>query len=259
MMALGVSIGDANNELRGGFFYSGGEAKTVLPVKQEDPEKADQVARLQDRERMLLQDEAAQMATGGMYIKGVPILSYETGPDGRRYVVAVKVQFDTAPAGSPEETLRKAQAIRRAASAASDPAAQDPAIVAAAAMLELQARQELGKEQESVKKVVSQQQTPKDSSAETGNVSVQTDVDEVGKTTDNKVESTTQKVSASTQEGSKPNTVNPETTTQEAKTQDTKKEETSSVEKQVSESNTQPSHNSRGGWFCSLSPEGRRG
>lgn len=147
-MALGLSMAAVGDPSREGWLRVGGGA-TAPPAKTEDPQEEESLAKLQEQDRLLRQLEAAQLASAGPYVKGVPILSYETGPDGRRYVTAVKVPFDTSPAASPEESLRKAQAIRRAASAAADPAAQDPSAIAAATMLALQAQKELAQQQES--------------------------------------------------------------------------------------------------------------
>ncbi len=55
-----------------------------------------------------------------------------------------EVSIDASPvAGDPEATVRKAQTIKRAALAPSDPSAQDRQVAAQAAQLENQARQEV--------------------------------------------------------------------------------------------------------------------
>ena len=67
-----------------------------------------------------------------------------TGPDGRRYAVGGSVSIDTAPVkGDPEATIRKAQQIKAAASAPSDPSGQDRRVAAQADALRQQAEAEL--------------------------------------------------------------------------------------------------------------------
>lgn len=68
---------------------------------------------------------------------------YQTGPDGRRYAVGGEVSIDTAPESTPEDTIRKAQTIRQAALAPAEPSGQDRRAAAAAAQMEMKARQEM--------------------------------------------------------------------------------------------------------------------
>jgi hypothetical protein len=113
---------------------------------------------LSDEERQLLKDlkardaevrahEQAHLAAAGPYANGAPTFEYQTGPDGRQYAVGGEVSIDTSPVpGDPEATVRKAQTIKRAALAPSDPSAQDRQVAAQAAQLEAQARQQANAE-----------------------------------------------------------------------------------------------------------------
>ena len=88
--------------------------------------------------------EQAHLAAAGPYANGAPTFEFQTGPDGRQYAVGGEVSIDASPVpGDPEATVRKAQAVKRAALAPRDPSEQDRAVVAQAAQLEAQARQEV--------------------------------------------------------------------------------------------------------------------
>lgn len=110
---------------------------------------------LSDEERQLLKElrardaevrahEQAHLAAAGPYANGAPTFEFQTGPDGRQYAVGGEVSIDSSPVpGDPEATVRKAQTIKRAALAPSDPSAQDRQVAAQAAQLEAQARQQV--------------------------------------------------------------------------------------------------------------------
>ena len=95
--------------------------------------------------RVRRHEEAHRAAAGALY-RGGPNYTYETGPDGKRYAVAGSVQIDTSPGRTPEETVAKASAIRRAALAPTDPSGTDRAIAAKATRMEDAARRALSKE-----------------------------------------------------------------------------------------------------------------
>lgn len=95
--------------------------------------------------RVRRHEEAHRAAAGSLY-RGGPNYTYETGPDGKRYAVAGSVQIDTSPGRTPEETVQKASAIRRAALAPNDPSGTDRAIAAKATRMEDAARRALARE-----------------------------------------------------------------------------------------------------------------
>lgn len=73
--------------------------------------------------------------------------NYVIGPEGGRYAVGGSIKVDLQPVpGNPEETLRKARQIRRAALAVGDPSGADMRVAAKAYRMEQQARQELAEE-----------------------------------------------------------------------------------------------------------------
>ncbi len=122
-----------------------GNKKVAGP--QPSAAEARQIAQLQQIDQQVRQHERAHIAAGGNLVLGAPTFQYVTGPNGRRYAVGGEVRIDTSPVeGDPEATLLKAQQIRRAALAPSNPSAQDRSVAAKASSLESQARQELLRE-----------------------------------------------------------------------------------------------------------------
>ena len=115
---------------------------------------------LSARDQQVRAHEAAHAAVGGRYA-GSPALSYEQGPDGRRYAVEGKVNIDTSEIpGDPQGTLDKAEIIKRAALAPQNPSAADRAIAAKATQMAAKARMEMSAEkneslQEGVKGTIS--------------------------------------------------------------------------------------------------------
>ncbi|MEM1030793.1 MAG: putative metalloprotease CJM1_0395 family protein [Myxococcota bacterium] len=107
-------------------------------------EQKRQVAELQARDREVRAHEMAHKAAAAGLRASGPSYSYQTGPDGRRYAVGGQVNIDTSPGRTPEETIRKAEQIIRAARAPAQPSAQDQAVAAQAAAMAAQARAERG-------------------------------------------------------------------------------------------------------------------
>lgn len=112
-----------------------------------DPAQTEQVKKVVDAlkqtDRAVRAHEQAHLAAAGGLALGGPSFTFQYGPDGRAYAVAGEVPIDTSPGRTPEESIRKAQQIRAAALAPSDPSSQDRAVAAKATQLEIQAQQEL--------------------------------------------------------------------------------------------------------------------
>ena len=101
-----------------------------------------QVEQLKARDSEVRAHEQAHMAAaGGVSVSG-PSYSYQQGPDGKRYAIGGNVSIDVSPGRTPEDTLRKAQAIERAALAPAEPSGQDQAVAAQARQMALQAMAE---------------------------------------------------------------------------------------------------------------------
>jgi len=104
-----------------------------------------EVRKLQQRDREVRAHEMAHQAAGGQYA-GSASYTYQTGPDNRRYAVGGSVNIDTSPEKNPEETIKKADQVKRAATAPAKPSAKDLQIAAKAARMKLEAQAELNKE-----------------------------------------------------------------------------------------------------------------
>jgi hypothetical protein len=119
---------------------AGGPGKTLTPEEQATVEK------LKARDRHVRQHEAAhQAAAGGLSTSGASF-TYERGPDGQNYAIGGEVRISVSKGRTPEETLQRAQTIRAAALAPSDPSGQDRAVAAEAGRMAMEARAEMAQE-----------------------------------------------------------------------------------------------------------------
>jgi len=110
------------------------------------PEEQQQLHELQQRDRQVKAHELAHKSVGGRYVTGGSF-TYQTGPDGRRYAIGGEVTIDSSSGSTPQETLRKAEMIRAAALAPSDPSSQDYRVASQANLQAAQARSEIAAEQ----------------------------------------------------------------------------------------------------------------
>ncbi len=124
--------------------------QSAANTKYDDATQA-KIDKLKERDKEVRQhEEAHKRAAGGLLTVG-PKYEFEVGPDGKKYAVSGEVQIDIAEVpGNPEATLKKAKQIQRAASAPTEPSAQDSAIAQGASQMELKAKEEIGKEQKTV-------------------------------------------------------------------------------------------------------------
>tara|TARA_R110001592_G_scaffold191441_1_gene437683 strand:+ start:15965 stop:16837 length:873 start_codon:yes stop_codon:yes gene_type:complete len=87
--------------------------------------------------------EQAHKTVGGQYT-GAVSLSYQAGPDGKRYAVGGEVPIDVSPiSGDPQATITKMAVVSAAATAPAQPSAQDQMVGAQAARLMSEAQAEL--------------------------------------------------------------------------------------------------------------------
>ncbi|MDQ8201692.1 putative metalloprotease CJM1_0395 family protein [Pelagicoccus sp. SDUM812003] len=110
-------------------------------AKKLTPDEQKQVEDLKARDAEVRAHEQAHMAAAGSLAMGGPNYVYQLGPDGKNYAIGGNVKIDTSPGRTPEETIRKAQAIRSAALAPADPSGQDLKVASAASSMEQQATQ----------------------------------------------------------------------------------------------------------------------
>ncbi|UCH63677.1 MAG: hypothetical protein JSU77_04310 [Fidelibacterota bacterium] len=111
------------------------------------PEEKAQVEELKARDAAVRAHEQAHVMAGGQYIIRRAEFDTVVGPDGKLYAVGGEVQIDTSEVpDDPEATIQKAQAVRRAALAPSDPSPADLRVAAAATRMEFEARMELARQ-----------------------------------------------------------------------------------------------------------------
>ncbi|WP_053981124.1 putative metalloprotease CJM1_0395 family protein [Marinagarivorans algicola] len=115
------------------------EKQKAQRIKEQEQEE---IRMLAARDREVRTHEQAHAAVGGAYA-GAPKYQFEQGPDGVNYAIGGEVPIDVGPAATPEQTLEKAQTVRRAAMAPSEPSPQDRQVAQEATQLEAQARQQL--------------------------------------------------------------------------------------------------------------------
>lgn len=123
-------------------------SSTTDSAKQRAEESINQakILELQAIDTSVRAHEAAHLAAGGGVATGGASFSYVRGPDGKMYATGGEVPIDASEGNTPDETIRKAQQIRAAALAPSDPSPQDYKVAAQASLMEQSARIEKVKE-----------------------------------------------------------------------------------------------------------------
>jgi hypothetical protein len=101
-----------------------------------------EIQRLKERDAEVKRHEQAHKTTGGQFA-GPIYYEYTIGPDGNRYAVGGHVNFNVSKESTPEQTIRKAQTIYRAALAPADPSASDIRLAMEARKMEQEARMEI--------------------------------------------------------------------------------------------------------------------
>lgn len=106
----------------------------------------DKIAELKQRDQEVRRHEESHRNAAGA-LASAPQYTYEQGPDGNLYATGGHVDINMSKGRTPEETIQKAQTIRRAALAPEDPSTQDQKVAADALKMEQEARADLQKEQ----------------------------------------------------------------------------------------------------------------
>lgn len=101
--------------------------------------------KLEDRDREVKIHEQTHKSNGGPYAGSI-VYEYQTGPDGKRYAVGGHVDFNVAPESTPEETIRKADIIYRAALAPDEPSGADRNLAQKAIELKQEAQAQIQEE-----------------------------------------------------------------------------------------------------------------
>jgi hypothetical protein len=109
---------------------------------EEDEATRSAVAELEQIESEVIAHEAAHQAAAGRF-GGPASYTYTTGPDGKKYITGGEVPISTPSTNNPEEALRNASQVMRAAMAPGDPSGQDVAVAASAAQMAAAARAQM--------------------------------------------------------------------------------------------------------------------
>jgi len=105
-------------------------------------EQEKQLKELKSRDTEVRAHEQAHLAASGGAATGGAHFTYQAGPDGKRYATGGEVNIRIRSGRTPEETLRNAQQVERAAMAPAKPSGQDLQVAASARRMEVQARRE---------------------------------------------------------------------------------------------------------------------
>ncbi len=125
-------------------------------------QEAEEIRKLQARDREVRVHEAAHAAAGGAY-SGAPSYTFERGPDGQTYAVGGEVSIDVSPvSGDPLATLQKAQQVRAAALAPAEPSAQDMKVAQRAQAMAAKAHAQLSEDMSEELKAVGQESSEVD-------------------------------------------------------------------------------------------------
>ncbi len=138
-------------------------------------EEQQKVKEMKERDEEVRVHENAHKSAGGQYA-AAPTYTYETGPDGKRYITDGEVSIDIGEEKDPQATIEKMQVVKRAAMAPAEPSGQDRKVYQEANQKEAAARQELAEDkkeeakekQEKAKEALNGQS---DKSADTNNKS----------------------------------------------------------------------------------------
>lgn len=126
------------------------EPKSNISKKGEtlSPEQQQEVAQLKARDAEVKAHEQAHIAAAGGLTTSAPSYSYQSGPDGQKYAIGGEVSVSAPQTNNPEENIRNAEALKRAAMAPADPSSQDRAVAANADKIIAANREKLAEEQQ---------------------------------------------------------------------------------------------------------------
>ncbi|MCI7463062.1 MAG: hypothetical protein MSA79_00205 [Campylobacter sp.] len=161
------------------------------------------VSELQAADTNVRAHEAAHMAAGGG-LTSPASYTYEQGPDNKMYAVAGEVGISTSQGNTSQESLNKAQTIRRAALAPADPSPQDLKVAAQAASMEMSARAQIMQE-----KMAQNSQNPNNSNeTSAGNSNVNSNVNSAENSTGNSNTNSTENSNVNSIENSRIPSIN---------------------------------------------------
>ena len=108
-------------------------------------EEKEEAEKLKQRDREVRAHEQAHLSAAGNLAAGGASYQFKTGPDGQQYAVGGEVPLKVQDSKDPQEDLRNAQRLERAALAPAEPSSSDRTIAAKARSKASQAQQEISK------------------------------------------------------------------------------------------------------------------
>jgi hypothetical protein len=117
----------------------------AYPGKPASPESEKRVQDLKKRDAEVRAHEQAHLAAAGTAASGGASFSYTTGPDGKRYAEGGEVKIQLRSGRTPEETIRNAAQVEKAALAPANPSPQDLQVAASARQMQIKAQAEIAK------------------------------------------------------------------------------------------------------------------
>lgn len=115
-------------------------------VEELSAEEKQEVEKLQERDQKVRRHEQAHLSAAGGLATGGANYKFKTGPDGQQYAVGGEVGLKIPEGGSPEEKLRNASQLERAALAPEEPSASDRQIASKARQQKAEAQQKLSEQ-----------------------------------------------------------------------------------------------------------------
>jgi hypothetical protein len=106
------------------------------------PEQDKVLKEMKSRDAEVKAHEQAHLAASGGAATGGAQFSYQAGPDGKRYATGGEVNIRIRSGKTPDETIRNAQQVERAALAPAKPSGQDLQVASEARRMQVQARAE---------------------------------------------------------------------------------------------------------------------
>lgn len=110
-----------------------------------------EVQKLKERDAEVRAHEQAHISAAAGLRTSSPSFTYETGPDGKKYAVGGEVNVSFSESGNPEDDLKNAETMKRAALAPADPSSQDKSVAREADQLIQKAEQEITQQKEQQK------------------------------------------------------------------------------------------------------------
>lgn len=146
-------VNDSSADEREGLESSILEQSDSSNSQEVDEEVLAEIRELSRRDAEVRAHEQAHASVGGQYT-GAASYTYKTGPDGVRYAVGGEVSISLpSVSGNPEQAIRAAEQVRRAALAPAEPSEQDRRVAASASQIIIQARAEAQRQQQEAERL----------------------------------------------------------------------------------------------------------